>query len=470
MKHILSIIFVTSVLWANTPFVKEEQSTFSSSPTPVVEEVKTKEITTYEQTANETQTEAVIEEQNTIQEINPQVLKEEPPQNASVKVLNELLQDAEQNNDNMLYDDGDEIVNQEEIEELPIDYFSPVVFDNATRAKSLYLSYVKYPKKIYKNQRFEVVLKALVTTDDFYKVETRFIDSNNMTVLNPENVWVLKDNNTFENTYYFKAYEENFTMPTFQVLLYQDNEIVEVQTITPQEMTFTEIAKEDEKFSSVIAQNIKINAYKTKQYNNNELITILDVKGIKSNLEDFHLRYVQEQGFSQINDNYPEQSMLYYLVLPVHKKKISFTYYSTQDNRFRKITVPVKLENELVSTQTDLNPNNSNMLFYKKIAFSVLSVLFLVLFAWKRKYIYLVALLISLIFLIMYMMPNRQAYIKADTTIYILPTNNSTIFYKTTQSNLVQVAMKREHFVKIIMNINNQKIIGWIKEEQLVKN
>lgn len=467
MKQILSIIFLTSILWANSPFVNEEQSTFSSS----VEEVKTKEIITYEQSANE----RIEENSNTFKETTqqntqvPSIEQSKTNDNLSIPVLNELYRD--QNNENpIMYNEGDEVSEETEIIDAPIDYFAPVIFDNAGRAKSLYLSYPSYPKKIYKNQRFEVVLKALVTTDDFYKVETRFIDAKNMIVLNPENVWILKDNNTFENTYYFKAYEDDFVMPTFQVLLYKDNEIIEVQTIKPQDITFTEIAKEDENFSSVIAENIKINAYKTKQYNNNELITILDIQGFKSNLEDFNLRYVQEQGFSKISDDYPEQSMLYYLVLPVHKKKIVFTYYNVQDKRFKKITIPVKLENELVSTQTDLNPNNSNMLFYKKVAFSILSILFLILFAWKRKYIYLLALLISLIFLIMYMMPNRQAYVKADTTIYILPTNNSTVFYKTIQPNIVQVAMKREHFVKIIMNVNNKKIIGWIKEEQLVEN
>ena len=78
--------------------------------------------------------------------------------------------------------------------------------------------------------------------------------------------------------------------------------------------------------------------------------------------------------------------------------------------------------------------------------------------------------MVSIIFLIVFLIPNKQAFVKSDTTIYILPTKNSTIFYKTKRVNVVQVAMKKENFVKIIMNLNNKKIIGWIKEDKLVKN
>lgn len=520
MRYILCLFLLTQLLFSNNEFSDEEKSVFGSNEEKV-EQVQNKEILTLEQPSLETtsisnsdrqafpiepvKTKEENNTQNTeesssisLEYVNNESLKTEQnqeiqPQDEKVQEENEKTESDEtafQNNSSAIQKmhqqllsseeesvfptiNTDEQTTYEEIEEEyaePTDYFTKVEFENKDRAKSLYLSYPFFPKKIYKNQRFEIVVKALVTTDDFYKVETRFIDSLNMTALNPENVWTLKDNNTFENKYYFKAFDEKFVMPTLQVLLYKDNQVVEVEYIKPQEMSFSEIAKDDEKFSSIIAKSLTVNAYKSKQYNNNELIMILDVEAYESNLEDFNLRYIEEQGFSKITDNYPEQQMLYYLVMPIHKKKVEFNYYNTQLKKFKKISIPVVLDNELVSTQTDLNPNTSNLLLYKKVALSCLSLVFLILFVWKRKYIYLVLLLIAVIVLIIYIMPNRQAFIKSDTTIYILPTNNSTIFYKTQKVNVVQVAMKKENFIKIIMNVNNKKIIGWIKEDKLVEN
>ena len=521
MRYILCLFLLIQLLFSNNEFSNEEKSVFGTNEEKV-EQVQNKEILTLEQpslepvspTSSDTQAfpiEPVKEkEENKTQNI------EEDSSSVSLESANNEVLNTEQTEENKTHDEkapeqtetseddetasqsnfsavqqmhqqllsgeeesvfaptnNDEESTYEEIEEEyeePIDYFTKVEFENGNRAKSLYLSYPYFPKKIYKNQRFEIVVKALVTTDDFYTVETRFIDSLNMTVLNPQSVWTLKDNNTFENKYYFKAFDEKFIMPTLQVLLYKDNQVVEVEYIKPEEMSFSEIAKDDEKFSSIIAKNLTVNAYKSKQYNNNELIMILDVEAYESNLEDFNLRFIEEQGFSKITDNYPEQQMLYYLVMPIHKKKVEFNYYNTELKKFKKISIPVVLDNELVSTQTDLNPNTSNLLFYKKVALSCLSLLFLILFIWKRKYIYLIFLLVAVIVLIIYVMPNKQAFIKSDTTIYILPTNNSTIFYKTQKVNLVQVAMKKEHFVKIIMNVDNKKIIGWIKEDKLVEN
>ena len=40
-------------------------------------------------------------------------------------------------------------------------------------------------------------------------------------------------------------------------------------------------------------------------------------------------------------------------------RKSNFTYFNTTTNSFKEVKVPLILQNELVSTQTDLNPNDS---------------------------------------------------------------------------------------------------------------
>ncbi len=467
MKYILFFFLIYNTVFANPQFVQEESSVFDKKIETVVEEVKEQK---------NTFTTSQPEGATPLEETSP-ILASKPEKKIEPILLQRAEKISETVSDNKI---DDAINNAQPIEVIDIenilpthptnDYFSEVVVPMNVGAKNLYVSFVESPEKIYKNQRFEIIIKALVTAGEFDRIETRFINGKNMLPINPENVWSEVEENSFENHYFFKAHEGDFIMPTLQILVYQGDVIQEAAYLEPKKMTYSEIAKDDTKFSNVIAKELTVNAHKSKQYNNNELIMILDVKANESNLEDFYLNFVEEQGFSNIIDNYPEQKMLYYLVMPIHKKKVEFNYYNSSEKRLKTITIPIQLANELVSTQTDLNPNNSNILLYKKIALGVLVVLFLGLFIWKRNYLYLSILLIALIILILYLMPNKQAFIKADSTIYILPTKNSTIFYKTTQTRVAEVVMKKAGFVKIMMNVNNQKIIGWIKEGNLVEN
>ncbi|PLY08225.1 MAG: hypothetical protein C0626_13545 [Arcobacter sp.] len=363
--------------------------------------------------------------------------------------------------------------NSIQAEELKTSYFEEIInyeSKNDLKEKNIYLSYKSFPQNIFKNQRFEIILKAIITADDYDKIETRFINSKNMNVLNPESSWEEIEDKTFENKFYFKAYEDSFVMPTFQVAIYKNLELIEVQNIAPQEVAFSEIGKNINNFSSVIAKDLVINAHKTKQYNNDELITIMDINAVESNLEDFAIKGVEEQGISKIDDNYPEQNLLYYLVLPVHTKKLDFSYYNSFEKKFITIKIPIVLENELVSTQTDLNPNKSNILLYKRVALGGLFALFLIIYIWKRKKIYLILTLIACVGLLIYSIPNKTSTLKKDSYIYILPTKKSTIFQKTNKDYLVEVSIKRGDFVKIIVEQGDKSMIGWVKEDDLNKN
>ncbi|RXJ97727.1 hypothetical protein CRU98_12505 [Arcobacter sp. CECT 8986] len=361
--------------------------------------------------------------------------------------------------------------NEEDSFSNALDYLNEKDVKEVPTSKNLYLSYIEFPENIYKNQRFEVVLKALITTDDFDRIETRFVDSKNMNVLNPEEPWMAVDKNSFENRYFFKAYEEDFILPTFQVLLYKDDRLVDFAYLKSKEVRFSKLAQGDNTFSNVIAKELTVNTHKTKQYNNKELLTILDIDAKDSNLEDFYLKeFSKDQGISSIEDNYPDQHILYYVVAPIYKKKLEFTYFNTTSNSFKTISLPLSLENELVSTQTDLNPNNSNYELYKKIALLVILLIFLILFIWKRRFIYLVIVLVLIALAILYLMPNKKVSLKENTMVYILPTNKSTVFYQLENPEVVEILNSKRDFKKVMFDDNGNKIIGWVKEENIGKN
>ena len=164
---------------------------------------------------------------------------------------------------------------------------------NLYAAKNLYLSYKQIPDSVYKNQRFEVTVKALITTDNFTNLTTTFSNSSNIELLNENNPWKKISNDTYENSYFFKVKNGNFKLPNIEVNLWNQNLLVDSSQLSPSLIRYSEIGKSDERFSNIIADNIILKAYKTKQYNNNSALTIIDIDAINSNLEDFKLKNVE---------------------------------------------------------------------------------------------------------------------------------------------------------------------------------
>ena len=356
------------------------------------------------------------------------------------------------------------------------DFFKKAQIDSSfigkKASKSIYVNYEKIPKVIFKNQKFSIDLNARVTIKNFDRIETRFIDEKNITILNPENKWVYDNKSYFYNKYYFKVNSNNFSLPVFQVLLYKNEKIFEIITLQPKRINYSNISQDNEKFSNVIANNLSIVTHKTKQYTNNQLLTILELEAAQGNLEDFDLKEFQEKGIHSIEGGFSKQTAIYYAIIPIYTKEVVFEYYNSNKNELVTLRSEVVLKNELVSTQTDLNPNKSNLLFYKKVFIVFFIIIFLLFFVIRRKFIFIFLFLIFVIIFILYNLPHEIAKVRHQSNVYILPTNKSTIFYKTKEVHRVELLGQKGNFVKVLFKKSNQdnKIIGWIKEENIVKN
>ncbi|RBQ30795.1 hypothetical protein CRU92_10660 [Arcobacter sp. FW59] len=339
---------------------------------------------------------------------------------------------------------------------------------NLFGAKNLYISSTKVPTNIHKNQKFEIKIEALVTTNNFTDLKTSFSNSSNIEILNPDSKWKAISNDTYTNSYYFKVKSSKFSLPTVDISLVNANNIIDTSTLEIPNIKFANIGKSDERYANIIAENVIVKAYKTRQYNNNDALTIIDIDAINSNLSDFSLKEIEEQGVSSLKEWENIENLVYYFVTPIYQKNLVFTYFNSNSNSFKEIKIPLILQNELVSTQTDLNPNDSTFEKYKKIAAIVIFVLFLILFIWKRWKVLLVLTLISLIFAVIYNLPHQEGIIKQDSLVYILPTKNSTVFFKAENDMKVEILEKKEHFIKVLCTENG--FIGWIKEESFEKN
>ncbi|MDZ7818408.1 MAG: hypothetical protein U5K55_07235 [Aliarcobacter sp.] len=339
---------------------------------------------------------------------------------------------------------------------------------NLFAAKNLYLSYKKIPNQVYKNQKIEVIVKALITTDSFDTLSTSFSNSSNVTVLNANSSWRKVSNDTYENSYYFKAKSSNFRLPNINVKLQANGSVLDESSLSSPSIRYSDIGTGDNRFSGIMADKFILKAYKTKQYNNKEALTIIDIDAQNSNLEDFKLQGITEQGVSAIKEENGKQNLVYYFVTPIFEKKVVFTYYNLATKSFKDIKIPLILQNELVSTQTDLNPNDSTFERYKKIFVIVLFAIFLILFVIKRNKILMFLTLVTFIIALLYNLPNSKGVVKKDSYVYILPTKNSTIFFKVENDQKVEILQRKNGFIKVL-GLDND-FIGWIKDESFGTN
>jgi hypothetical protein len=333
-------------------------------------------------------------------------------------------------------------------------------------SKEIYLSYIEYPKRVFTGQKFKVKIQALIvkSTSEYDDKVTTLSTPQNLETLTQNIKWDEKDDGTLTTTLKFKAYDQKFVLPVITLALLNKGQVVSHATLQPVDIQYEKIAVHQKLFSNIIASNIKINSVKTKQYSNTQLHSTINIEGYNSNLEDIYLSNYEEQGTSSLTQNQQKQNLYYYVITPLHIKQIDFSYYNTKENAFVRIQLPIILEEELVSTQTELNPYHNSMLLYKQIAVGVLLVIFLLIYLFKRGIISLVVITFLIVLLTYLFIPSQKVLLGTGIKVYILPTSNSTV-YKTLQTKqIVERIVEKNGFTKVIFKNDN---VGWVKTDDI---
>ena len=338
--------------------------------------------------------------------------------------------------------------------------------EDTVKAKEFYLDISSYPKRVFTGQKFDITLKATILKqkEDYEQILLSYVNGENIDIISTDPVWEEEKDNIFFTKLTFKTKDMKFTLPEITVALVKGEEIVDFISLKLPDIVFEKIAVNEELFSNIIAKDLQVLTVKTKQYNNNTLHTTINLEGLNSNLEDIHLKKYEEQGIKSFEEKYPLQNVFFYVMTPSHIKEIKFTYYNTVSKDFVTVNIPVNLEEELVSTQTDLNPYNSSMLLYKQSLSIFFLVLFLAVYIVTKKERYLVFLVVSILATAYFFIPNKKVVLTKGTNIYILPTNNSTIYKTLEKRELAEIINEKGDFRKVLFENQN---IGWIKEDDI---
>ncbi len=338
--------------------------------------------------------------------------------------------------------------------------------DDTIKSKEIYLSFESYPKRVFTGQKFEVKLKAIILKNKelYENMVTTVAKQSDLELLTKTIRWEQQRDGSYKTTLTFKAYDKKFIMPKITVALMKNNQIVDFATTGSIDIKYQKIAIHQKLFSNIIAKNLKIISVKTKQYSNTLLHSTLEIEAANGNLEDMKLSQYEEQGISSISSEYPHQKLFYFVITPINTKQINFTYYNTEKQEFIKMQVPVILAEDLVSTQTELNPYNSSILMYKQIVVASLLVLFLLAYVVTKNLVHLIIVAVLIIALAYLFIPNKKVLLLEDTYVYILPTNNSTVYKKLETKFIVETMNEENGFVKVLFKNNS---IGWVKKSDI---
>ncbi|WP_373029910.1 hypothetical protein [Sulfurovum sp.] len=319
--------------------------------------------------------------------------------------------------------------------------------------------YSYMPKKVYENQLFAVTIIAPGESGKS-KPQFTFDTSSHTQPLFKKPLTVQNGPDSFY-TFYFKASNVDIRIPRLFISSESGEHSLEPNTI------FIKTLEQREDYCQVIAADMKIKNSQVSNYDEKSHIVTLSLEAFEANLEDMKLDNVQESGVESLKRNNAKVEAEFYVVLPVEEKLLKFTYFNTIKKQYVFLEVPVVVADASVTTQSDLNPKEDSFEKLKKYTFMFLVGFFLLMFLFKRDFFYLVFGVVSLITLLTFYIPHKKICVKQGASLYILPTQTSTVSTKIDQKLDTMLLSERKGFKKVEYK---EGIIGWVKNEDLCDN
>ncbi len=392
-----------------------------------------------------TQEDAILEEEVVFEEevISADDYIDSVEEPTDIEVFSDTPDDSRAFDENEVYtdEDGDE---------------NPFV-----RAQSIFLSYVDKPEKIYLSQHATIKIKAIVTQENISEIKTIFLKHKNITVLNVNSPWKKTSSSSYENSYIIKAFSTSAIMPDIKITASLASGKVQSETLLAYNPKIVAL-REDKEFCLVLSRDLTLQSHHEKKYDEKSNIVVLEINASHANLEDFHIPYAIRDGIDEIKYNGFNQTIYYFAIIPNDIKLFKFKYFDLVSNKYNIVSFPVVLQDSSVSTQTDLNPEESRFALYKAIALIVLALIIFLFYLKSRKLYLLILALIVVAFVFYIRMPISKIILQKDVKLRILPTKNSTVFYKTEEDIQADILLKKNGYIKVLLP---NKKIGWIDED-----
>lgn len=330
--------------------------------------------------------------------------------------------------------------------------------------KTLFVSYKELPVTGYVGEMIPLMVRVIVT-EKFDEIKVEY-EKNNGILYNFKPSWRKDSDNTYEKTIYFQPKTTMEKLPKFKVSILKNGKIIESSNLPDTKLNIIKLNDDDGRFINVFANNLTVKKFKTTQFNDSALIMIMELQTSYASLNNIKFNNIIKQGIDSKFGEFPDVKLYYFLVFSNDTASINFSYFNTTINDFEIINLPVIVEQDDLSTQIGLNPKKSKFELYKDIGLGVLVIILLGFFIYSKKYIYaFLAIVLSLY--IFYVRGTTTLTIKSGSKIRILPTEKSTIFYTISTSIQAEELNSVKPYIKVLLP---NKKIGWVKEEDVIKN
>ena len=334
--------------------------------------------------------------------------------------------------------------------------FSVTLFAN----KVIYFNYDSTPQRVIKGEVFGITLKALSTVPYFDDINYSFSNYSGIKILDtsPQREKVGK---YYYDTFHMKATANYARLPDITASLIAD-EVYPSTTIKGTKLNVITLNPKHN-FSHILANNFELLEYKTTSFDNTHNIVIFVAHGQNSDLHDLHFDYnVYKQGIESINDSYEDAKVTYFVVINKQLENFRFTYFNLLKNKFTTVIIPIVVDDDSVTTQSDLKPTDQSHELIKVYIASAIALLAFFIILWRKKYIYAIFIIVPLGYIAYIIVPDKNICIQEGANIYLLPVSNGTIFEVTqTQLHLTKEGSVKD-FIKV--KLQNNKI-GWVKNE-----
>lgn len=266
------------------------------------------------------------------------------------------------------------------------------------------------------------------------------------------------------DTFYFLVQSPSIRLPDITATLTSTGGTSE--TLSGTALTATTLSPPSS-FANVLADKFEIINYKTTAYNSESNVVIFTVKAQRCNISNFSIPNAIKQGFESKLSNVGESQMTYYAIIPNTEQNLNFSYFNLKKQRYESLVIPIIVDDDTVSTQSDLSPTDARHTELKVAAAIVLLLLLFALFYWRREKWYLYASVLPMFYIVYSLLPNQNICVKKDAPIYLLPIKNGTIFEMTLQEEHLEAEKEVGEFVKV--HLSNEKV-GWVNKRDLCSN
>lgn len=325
------------------------------------------------------------------------------------------------------------------------------------KQKVIYLSYNDdLPERVFNGEFFPVTVKTLSTIGEHDRLIYSFKGGHGARLQNSSPL--RKEMGTYVlDTFYFLATSSTIELPQITAAIGTEESTLNGESIEGVSLN------PDNRFANILADSFKVTAVDAKKYDNRHNILTFDATATHCNINAFKLNEVKEQGFESVKSGITTASMTYYVVLPKKYDNLEFTYFDLQEERYKKVRVPIEVLDDSVSTQSELKPTeNKNYRVKIAVAVIIIVIALILLIVFRRWWIVLF-ILVPGIYIALQAAPAEIICVRADAPITLLPIENATVFERVAAEGEFEVKHSVEGYKQIAYNNK----IGWISEDDI---